>query len=107
VIEAGGPNPVTAVPGHTPTFPLTVVAVPVTLVTVEPARIPKLQAAPSPDPVGGGTHATEEVVKLHTKLSAKLLPKVSCAPVVIVAVKVVLSARATVGVKVAISVAAT
>ena len=46
VMDAGGPNPVTADPGHTPTFPLTVVAVPATLVTVEPARIPKVHADP-------------------------------------------------------------
>src|SRR5687768_17514585 len=39
-----GGNPVTAVPGLTPTFPLTVVA-PV-LVTVDPPRTPKLCAVP-------------------------------------------------------------
>jgi hypothetical protein len=106
VIDAGDPNPVIAVPGDTPTSPLTVVAVPATLVTVEPARIPKLQAAPNGRATGGGAHAAE-VVNVHTKGAARAMPKVSCAPVVIVAVKVVLTARVAVGVKVAILVAAT
>jgi hypothetical protein len=63
-MDAGGPKPVTALPGHTPTFPLTVVTVPVTFVTVEPARTPKVQADPSVG-TGGVTHATD-VVKVHT-----------------------------------------
>jgi hypothetical protein len=46
-------------------------------------------------------------VNVHTKFAAKLLPNVSAAPVVIVAVKGVVGARATVGVKVATFVAAT
>src|SRR5437764_672695 len=99
-MDAGGPNPVTALPGHTPTSPVTVVAVPTTLVTVEPPRIPKLQAVPSTGGGGGAAHAAE-VVKVQTKLVASVLPKVSAAPVVMVAVKVVLTARLAVGVKVA------
>jgi hypothetical protein len=54
--------------------------------------------------VGGGHGA--EVVNVHTLLATSPSPKVSFAPVVTVAVKVVLSARGTVGVKVAILVAA-
>src|ERR1700704_5134026 len=99
-MDAGGPNPVIALPGHTPTSPLTVVAVPTTLVAVEPARIPKLQAVPSP--VDGAGQITE-VVNVHTKLAASVLPKVSAAAVVMVAVKVVLGARVAVGVKLATS----
>jgi hypothetical protein len=53
----------------------------------------------------GGGHAAE-VVNVHTKLVASATPNVSCAPVVIVAVKVVLGARLAAGVKVAIWVAA-
>ena len=103
VIEAGDPNPVTAVPGHTPTFPLTVVAVPVTLVTVDPANIPKLHADPSPEFVCvGGAEQEAEVVNVHTILCARVLPYVSAVPVVIVAVNVVLGAMAAEGVKVAI-----
>jgi hypothetical protein len=64
VMDAGGPNPVTADPGHTPTFPLTVVTVPGTLVTVELARIPKVHAVPRPE-TGGNAH-TAEVVNVHT-----------------------------------------
>jgi hypothetical protein len=54
--------------------------------------------------VGGGHGAG--VVNVHTKLAASALPNVSCAPVVIVAVNVVLGARLAEGVKVAILVAA-
>src|ERR1700730_18311621 len=74
VMEAGDPNPVMAVPGDTPTSPLTVVAVPATFVTVDPARIPKLQAAPNAAiaPEGGGQAA--EVVNVQTKLLASPLP---------------------------------
>jgi hypothetical protein len=103
-MEAGGPNPVTALPGQTPTSPLTVVAVPGTLVTVEPAKIPKLQAAPKFKGAGGGGHAAD-VVNVHTKLAASGFPKVSAAPVVIVAVNVVLGASGLDGVNVAILVA--
>src|SRR5438105_2143758 len=105
-MDAGGPNPVIALPGHTPTSPLTVVAVPTTVVTVEPPRIPKLQAVPNPGTGGGGAGHTTEVVKVHTKSAARVLPKVSAAPVVTVAVKVVLGTRLVVGVKVATLVAA-
>jgi hypothetical protein len=85
-----------------------VVAVPVTLVTVDPAKIPKLHADPSPESVcGGGSEQEAEVVNVHTNFDARVLPNVSAVPVVIVAVKVVLGARLTVGVKVAISVAET
>src|ERR1700674_5057709 len=106
VIDAGGPNPVIAVPGDTPTSPLTVVAVPLTLVTVEPPRIPKLQAAPNVMGGGGTPHVTE-VVNIHTLLAASAIPNVSCAPVVIVAVKVVLGGRGPDGVNVATMVATT
>ena len=58
-------------------------------------------------PVGGGSEQEAEVVNVHTNLDARVLPNVSAVPVVIVAVKVVLGARLTVGVKVAISVAET
>src|SRR5579864_4482210 len=105
-MEAGGPNPVIAVPGQTPTSPLTLVAVPATLVTVEPARIPKPHAAPNGMAPAGGGHVGE-VVNVHTKLAASPLPNWSCAPVVIVAVKAVLAARAPDGVKVATLVVAT
>jgi len=71
------------------------------LVTVEPAKIPKVQAAPNPEGGGSKTHGAE-VVKLHVKLAASVLPKVSIAPVVIVAVNLVLGVRlAAGGVKVA------
>jgi hypothetical protein len=46
-------------------------------------------------------------VNIHGKLAASGLPNVSTAPVVIVAVKVVLGARTAEGVKVAIWVATT
>jgi len=106
VMDAGGPNPVIALPGHTPTSPLTVVAVPTTLVTVEPPRIPKLQAVPNPGTGGGGGGHTPDVVKVQTKLAARVLPNVSAAAVVMVAVKVVLAGRLAVGVKLATLVAA-
>jgi hypothetical protein len=63
-------------------------------------RIPNEQAAPKGSAPACG-HASE-VVNVHTKLVASLFPIVSAAPVVIVAVYVVLAARAAVGVKVAI-----
>jgi len=46
---------------------------------------------------GGGA-----VVNVHTKLAARAAPAESCAPVVMVAVYVVLAARSTSGVKVAV-----
>jgi hypothetical protein len=73
------------------------------LVTVEPPRIPKLQAVPN---AVDGAGQAPEVVNVHTKLAASVLPNVSAAPVVMVAVKVVLAARLAVGVKVATSAAA-
>jgi hypothetical protein len=80
--------------------------VPPVFVTVEPARIPKVQAAPNPAGGGGGGGHAAEIVNLHTKLAASAMPNVSCAPVVIVAVKVALGgARGTEAVKVAILVA--
>jgi uncharacterized protein (DUF58 family) len=51
----------------------------------------------------GGTHAVALVVKVHTALLARLLPYMSCAPVVIVAVYSVLKARLRAGVKIAVS----
>ena len=41
------------------------------LVTVEPPRIPKLQAVPSGTPA---LHDVADVVKVHTKLAASVLP---------------------------------
>jgi hypothetical protein len=105
VTIAGGPNPVMAVPGDTPTSPLTLVSVPATLVTVEPARIPKPQDDPNAKAPLGGGHAAE-VMNVQTKLVASPLPNWSCAAVVIVAVNVVLGIRLADGVKVAILVAA-
>ena len=49
-------------------------------------RIPKLHAVPSVMGPGGGAQAAAAVVKVHTKLAARLLPKVSATPVVMVAV---------------------
>jgi len=72
-VAVPGGYPVIAVPGHTPTSPVTWVVVPVTmgaLVTVEPAKIPKVQAAPNPEGGGSKTHGAE-VVKLHVKLAAR------------------------------------
>jgi hypothetical protein len=85
-VNVPGGNPVIAVPAHTPTSPVTLVGAAVVeeLVTVEPAKIPKLQAAPNGMPPGV-VHVVE-VVNVHTKLAASGMPPVSCAPVVIVAV---------------------
>ena len=98
-----GGNPVTEVPGLSPRFPPAMVVGPV-LVTVEPARTLKFPAVPN-GTGDGGAHVAE-VVKVHTKLAASGRPDVSCAPVVIVAVNLVLGARLVEGVKVAILVAA-
>jgi hypothetical protein len=65
------------------------------LVTVEPARIPKLQAAPVDIPPG---HAFG--VKVHVKSAANATPNWSRAPAVIVAVYWVPTVRALDGVKV-------
>ena len=51
----------------------------------------------------GGAHASLAVVKVHTKLLASAIPPSSMAPVVIVAVWRVLTARALDGVNVAVS----
>jgi len=79
--------------------------VPPVFVTVAPARIPKVQAAPNPAEGGGGGGHGAEVVNFHVKLVASVLPNVSATPVVIVAVKVSLvvpSPGGVGGVKVAI-----
>ena len=78
-----GGNPVTADPGLNPRLPPAMVVGPV-LVTVELARILKFPA--DPNGTGEAWHYTAAVVKVHTKLLASGLPKISCAPVVIVAV---------------------
>jgi hypothetical protein len=91
--------------GDIPISPLTIVG-PVLVTEGVAPRIPKLQAAPKARAGGGGAQATA-VVNVHTKGAANAMPKVSCAPVVIVAVKVVFAARVAVGVKVAVLVAAT
>lgn len=86
-VNIPGGNPVIALPGDTPTSPLTLVgaAVVEVLVTVEPARIPKVQAAPRGMAPAGGVQIGE-VVKDHGKLPASPMPKVFVAPVVMVAV---------------------
>jgi hypothetical protein len=100
-VNIPGGNPTIAVPGHTPTSPLTFVgaATVEVLVTVEPAKIPKPQPAA---PIGMGPgQATAAVVNIQLKSAASAMPNWSCAPVVIVAVYGVLSARRFEGVKVA------
>jgi hypothetical protein len=52
--------------------------------------------------VGKVTNAAAPVVKLHTKLFARALPKRSLAPVVIVPVYVVLGERLIAGAKIAV-----
>jgi hypothetical protein len=80
---------------------------PTLLTTGVAPRIPKLHAAPNGEGGGGGVHAAE-VVNVQLKLAANELPNSSIAPVVIVAVKVVLGARLPpAGVKVATFVAVT
>jgi hypothetical protein len=64
-----------------------------------------VQAAPKATAAGAGQGG--EVVNVHILLVASVLPKVSAAPVVIVALKVVLAASVAKGVKVAIWVATT
>src|ERR1051326_2622040 len=81
LIVPGG-NPVTAVPGLKPKFPLTVVA-PV-LVTVEAARTANVLA--DPRATGAWPAVVAAVVKFQTRLAASALPARSLAPVVIVAV---------------------
>jgi len=57
--------------------------------------------------VGGVTSEVKPVVKLQTKLLARLLPAALCAAVVMVAVYWVLAAKIAVGENVAVLVAAT
>jgi hypothetical protein len=104
VIVPGG-NPVIESAGLIPTSPETVVG-PMLLTTGVAPRIPKEHAVPNAMAEGGGGHGAG-VVNDHTKLAASELPNVSCAAVVIVAVRVVLAARLAVGVNVATLVAAT
>jgi len=104
-VTVPGGNPVIESAGHIPTSPVTMVG-PTLLTTGVAPRIPKLQAAPKAM-TGGGVPHVEGVVNVHTLLAASALPNVSCAPVVIVAVKRVLGAREPEGVKVATMVAAT
>jgi hypothetical protein len=72
------------------------------LVTVDPARIAN---APAPPSAGAAwLLPVADVVNVHTRLLARALPAKSSAPVVTVAVYVVLAASALVGVNVAIPV---
>src|ERR1039458_5628262 len=100
-VSVPGGNPVIVVPGHAPTSPVTLVgaATVEVLVTVEPAKIPKPQPG-VPNAMGDG-QAVIAVVNIHTRACASPLPNWSCAPVVIVAVYWVSSARRFMGVKVA------
>jgi len=68
------------------------------LVTVEPAKIPKPQALPNAMAPWQGAAA---VVNIQVKSAARPFPNVSFAPVVIVAVYAVFSARGLEGVNVA------
>jgi hypothetical protein len=94
--------------------PVTMVG-PTLLTTGVAPKIPKVQAVPNGEGGagggggGGGVAGGQrgEVVNVHTNLTARVLPNVSAAPVVIVAVKRVLGARALEAVKVATSVATT
>ena len=51
----------------------------------------------------GGRQSVAAVVKVHTKLLASAVPNMFCAPMVIVAVYSVLTARLADGVKIAVS----
>src|ERR1044071_1387524 len=95
-----GGNPVTAVPGLSPRFPLTVVA-PV-LVTVD---APKTANVPADPRATGAWPPTvlPAVVKLQLKSLASAVPARSLAPLVTVAVYVVSGARPPAGVKVAVT----
>src|SRR5580693_478880 len=79
-VKVPGGNPTIAVPGDTPTSPLTLVGAAVVeeLVTVEPARMPKLQAAPNGMPAGVVHVAV--VVNFHTKFTASPVPEALVAP---------------------------
>jgi hypothetical protein len=71
-------------------------------VTVVWPRTPYVQAAPNATAATGGGHGLKgEVVNVQVKLVASELPNASWTPVVIVAVKVVFTARLFKGVKVA------
>ena len=75
-----------ALPGQTPTSPLTFVGAGTVevLVTVEPAKMPKPQPA---GPIGMDPgQATVAVVNIQLKSAAKAMPNWSWAAVVIVAV---------------------
>jgi hypothetical protein len=65
-------------------------------------HIPVAPVAGATEITVGGAQAVVLVVKVHTQLPANALPNVSWAPVVIVAVYRVFSARALAGVKVAV-----
>jgi hypothetical protein len=109
VVVPGG-KPVIEAAGHMPTSPPTTLVGPTLLTTGVAPRIPKLHAVPKGEGAGsgvGGIGHGAEVVNVQTKLAASGFPKVSVAPVVTVAVKVVLAGRAAVGVKVATLVATT
>jgi len=104
-VSVPGGNPVTEAAGDIPISPVTWVG-PTLLTTGVAPKIPNEQAVPNAIPVGGGGQDAG-VVKLHVKLAARLLPKVSATPVVIVALNTVFSARGLVGLKVATLVLAT
>src|SRR5437588_8517144 len=91
-VRVPGGNPVIEAAGHMPTSPVTLVG-PTLLTTGVAPKIPKLQAVPNGTMPGAGGGHDAEVVNVHTKLAARVLPKVSAAPVVIVAVKAVVAAR--------------
>ena len=105
-VSSPGGNPVTEVPGLSTRSPPVIVVPGVgVLVTVEPARTLKFPAV-SNATGGGPEHAAAAVVNIQLKSAASVLPNVSAAPVVIVAVYVVLTASpGDRGVKVAVSVA--
>jgi hypothetical protein len=96
-VNVPGGNPVIELSGEMSRSPVTVLS-PV-LVIAWPARIPALQPG-APNAMGDG-QAVIAVVNIHTKSCASPLPNWSCAPVVIVAVYGVSSARGFRGVKVA------
>jgi hypothetical protein len=99
-----GGNPVTEVPGLSPRSPPEIVVGLLVFVTVLPARTLKFPAV-SNGTAGGPAHAAAGVVNIQLKSAARLLPNVSAAPVVIVAVYTVFTARpGDAGVKVAVSV---
>src|SRR6202047_3660550 len=84
-----GGNPVTADPGLSPRLAPVIMVGPV-LVTVDPAKITKL---PADFKYTVAWHVTGEVVKVHVKSLANPFPRRSWAPVVIVAVYIVLRVR--------------